>query len=133
MQSPGPQSLPLARELSPRRNTTSATDIPALVDEQLRHFSIDPGTDFGKRLAALAGSLYTTNLAVHDLWAVTLRELASLDQRDRIARFNAKRFLCFQLAKILDTLTNPLRKSYQSLLHDPNQSATKVPTRSSTT
>src|SRR6188472_2311155 len=101
------QSLPLARELSPRRNSTSATDIPALVDEQLRHFSLDPATDFGKRLAALAGNLYATNLAAHDLWAVTLRELASLDQRDRVARFNAKRFLCFQLAKILDTLTNP--------------------------
>jgi cystathionine beta-lyase/cystathionine gamma-synthase len=127
MQPPSPQSLPLARELSPRRNTTAATDIPALVDEQLRHFSIDPATDFGKRLAALAGSLYVANLAAHDLWAVTLRELAGLDQRDRVARFNAKRFLCFQLAKILDTLTNPLRKSYQSLLHDPNQAATKGP------
>ena len=32
----------LARELSPRRNTTGATGIPDLVDEQLRHFSIDP-------------------------------------------------------------------------------------------
>jgi cystathionine beta-lyase/cystathionine gamma-synthase len=121
------QSLPLARELSPRRNTTSAPDIAALVDEQLRHFSIDPGTEFGGRLAALANGLYVTNLAAHDLWSVTLRELATLDQRDRVARFNAKRFLCFQLAKILDTLQNPLRKSYQSLLHDPNQTATKGP------
>jgi O-acetylhomoserine/O-acetylserine sulfhydrylase-like pyridoxal-dependent enzyme len=56
-----------------------------------------------------------------------VRELASLDQRDRVARFNAKRFLCFQLAKILDTLQNPLRKSYQSLLHEPTQAAAKGP------
>jgi O-acetylhomoserine (thiol)-lyase len=117
----------VARELSPRRNTTTAADIPSLVEEQLRHFSIDPATEFGQRLGALASSLYTSNVAAHELWHVTLRELAGLEQRDRVARFNAKRFLCFQLAKILDTLTNPLRKSYQSLLNDPAQSATKGP------
>src|SRR5512134_3224931 len=127
MDSLNAQSLPLARELSPRRNTTTATDIPTLVDEQLRHFSLDPASDFGKRLAALATGLYVTNLAAHDLWAVTVRELAGLDQRDRVARFNAKRFLCFQLAKVLDTLQNPLRKTYQSLLHEPSQSAVKGP------
>ena len=127
MNEPNPNALQHARELSPRRNTTAATDIPTLVTEQLRHFSIDPQTDFGRRLGALAESLYTSNVAAHDLWAVTLRELANLDQRDRVARFNAKRFLCFQLAKILDTLTNPLRKSYQSLLNDPMQSAAKGP------
>ena len=117
----------LARELSPRRNTTSAGDVPALVDEQLRHFSIDPQTDFGRRLGELAGHLYAGNVAARQLWDVAMRELASLDQRDRIARFNAKRFLCFQLAKILDTLQNPLRKTYQSLLHDPSQAAVKGP------
>jgi cystathionine beta-lyase/cystathionine gamma-synthase len=118
---------PTARELSPRRNTTTARDIPALVEEQLRHFAIDPGSDYGRRLAELTSHLYSANVAAHDLWQVTIRELAGLEQRDRIARFNAKRFLCFQLAKILDTLQNPLRKSYQSLLRDPPQSATKGP------
>lgn len=124
---PDTTSFPVARELSPRRNTTTAADIPSLVEEQLRHFSIDPATEFGRRLGALASSLYSSNVAVHELWQVTLSELAGLDQRDRVARFNAKRFLCFQLAKILDTLTNPLRKSYQSLLNDPSQSATRGP------
>jgi O-acetylhomoserine/O-acetylserine sulfhydrylase-like pyridoxal-dependent enzyme len=117
----------LARELSPRRNTTSAADIDALVTEQLRHFSIDPASEFGRRMGELASHLYAGNSAAHRLWDVTLSELAGLEQSDRIARFNAKRFLCFQLAKILDTLQNPLRRSYQSLLHDPNQVAVKGP------
>ncbi len=34
--------------------------------------------------------------------------------------FNAKKFLCFQLAKMLDTLQNPFRKCYQTLV--PRQS-----------
>src|SRR5512139_2408162 len=119
--------LELARELSPRRNSTTATGLGSLVDEQLRHFGIDPGCEYGRRLGALAAQLYGANAAAHELWAVTVRELAGLDQRDRVARFNAKRFLCFQLAKILDTLQNPLRKSYQSLLEVPAQSAVKGP------
>jgi O-acetylhomoserine (thiol)-lyase len=117
----------LARELSPRRNTTTATDVDALVEEQLRHFGIDPASDYGRRMGALAGSLYGANAAAHQLWQQSVRELADLGQRDRVARFNAKRFLCFQLAKILDTLQNPLRKSYQSLLNEPAQSAAKGP------
>src|SRR5512138_2132844 len=120
---PHPTDFELARELSPRRNTTSATDVPGLVDEQLRHFAIDPASDFGRRLGELAQHLYAGNVAVRQLWDVALRELAALEQGDRVARFNAKRFLCFQLAKILDTLQNPLRTTYQSLLHDANQSA----------
>ena len=93
----------------------------------MRHFSVDPDTDYGRRLGALAARLYSANIAAHELWQINLRELANLDQRDRVARFNAKRFLCFQLAKILDTLQNPLRKTYQSLLNDPVQSAAKGP------
>jgi len=115
------------RELSPRRNTTSATAVPQLVDEQLRHFSIDPASEFGRRMAEFVTHLYDGNAAAHQLWDVTLRELADLDGPDRVARFNAKRFLCFQLAKILDTLQHPLRKTYQSLLHDSSQSAIKGP------
>ena len=120
-------SIDRARELSPRRNSTTAADVGALVEEQLRHFAIDPHTDYGRRLGALASNLYSANIAAHELWQLSLHELAGLDQRDRVARFNAKRFLCFQLAKILDTLQNPLRKAYQSLLNEPTQSAAKGP------
>jgi O-acetylhomoserine/O-acetylserine sulfhydrylase-like pyridoxal-dependent enzyme len=119
--------LAFARQLSPRRNSSEAHDLAGLVDEQLRHFGIDPACEYGRRLGALAAQLYGANTAAHELWAVTVRELAGLDQRDRVARFNAKRFLCFQLAKILDTLQNPLRKSYQSLLDAPAQTAVKGP------
>ena len=126
MEKPSPD-FARVRELSPRRNTTRSAAIPELVDEQLRHFSIDPQSEFGRRMADFATHLYAGNAAAHQLWEVTLRELADLDPRDRVARFNAKRFLCFQLAKILDTLQNPLRKSYQSLLHDSTQSAIKGP------
>ena len=122
-----PPDFARVRELSPRRNTTSATAVPQLVDEQLRHFSIDPASEFGRRMAEFVTHLYDGNAAAHQLWDVTLRELADLDGRDRVARFNAKRFLCFQLAKILDTLQHPLRKTYQSLLHDSSQSAIKGP------
>jgi O-acetylhomoserine (thiol)-lyase len=120
-------SLGFARELSPRRNTSQATDLESLVVEQLRHFSIDPQSEFGQRLGQLAASLYSANSSAHELWQLTVAELARLEPGERVARFNAKRFLCFQLAKILDTLQNPLRKSYQSLLNDPLQTAAKGP------
>ena len=35
--------------------------------------------------------------------------------KDRIARFNAKKFLSFQLAKLLDTVQNSFRPGYQAL------------------
>jgi O-acetylhomoserine/O-acetylserine sulfhydrylase-like pyridoxal-dependent enzyme len=127
MKNPQSSAFALARELSPRRNTTSAAGIDGLVEEQLRHFAIDPASDFGRRLGELSRHLYEGNVAAHQLWEVAVRELSALDARDRVARFNAKRFLCFQLAKILDTLQNPLRKTYQSLLQDPAQAAIKGP------
>lgn len=107
--------LKLARELSPRRSTSQATDVDGLVAEQLAHFSIDPNTELGGTLGRLAGHIYRANIELHHLWELTTRELASLDRRDRIACFNAKKFLCFQLAKLLDTLQNPFRHAYQSL------------------
>jgi O-acetylhomoserine/O-acetylserine sulfhydrylase-like pyridoxal-dependent enzyme len=117
-------ALEITRQLSPLRHTSSAASIPELVSEQLRHFSIDPLTPPGRELAAVAENLYRANAAVHDLWAETLRALGRLERGDRIALFNAKRFLCFQLAKILDTLQNPLRKTYQSLV--PRQATQSV-------
>src|SRR5882724_4379504 len=108
--------LSVARELSPRRSTSTAEDVDGLVAEQLAHFSIDSKTEGGQALARLAGHLYRANVDLHQLWDVTVRELRGLDRRDRIAWFNAKKFLCFQLAKLLDTLQNPFRFSYQSLV-----------------
>ncbi|MGB8327735.1 MAG: PLP-dependent transferase, partial [Steroidobacteraceae bacterium] len=44
-----------------------------------------------------------------------------------IAWFNAKRFVCFQLAKVLDTLQNPMRKTYQSLALGPDVETVRGP------
>ncbi len=119
--------LTQAAQLSPRRHSTTATNIDELVTEQLQHFGIAPGSEHGKSLGALVKQLFNTNVAAHDLWAVSTRTLATLDRSDRIAWFNAKRFVCFQLAKVLDSLQNPLRATYQSLMDEMGTAATKGP------
>ncbi|MCW5765945.1 MAG: PLP-dependent transferase [Phycisphaeraceae bacterium] len=106
----------LAREISPRRKTTKATDVEGLVSEQLAHFGIDPSSEYGQQLAGLANHLYHAQSDLKRMWYVLAGELASLDRRDRAARFAAQKFLCFQLGKIMDTLMNPMRKTYQSLV-----------------
>ena len=107
------------RQLSPLRNTTTASQSSDLAEEQARHFGIDPDSDFGRALIMLAHSLYDVNLATHDLGKITFEGLSHIDRTDRIAWFNAKRFISFQLAKILDSLQNPLRASYQPTIPHP--------------
>ncbi len=103
------------QQLSPLRNTTTADDAAALAAEQLAHFGIDPQGAYGQALLRLSHNLYQAQSATVDLWRITLETLGKLDRKDRIAYFNAKRFVSFQLAKTLDTLQNPLRSTYQSL------------------
>src|SRR5437016_2752138 len=116
-----------ARELSPRRSTSTATDVARLVAEQLAHYSIDPKTELGGALGRLAEHIYRANIELHQLWDLTTAQLGSLDRRDRIAYFNAKKFLCFQLAKLLDTLQNPFRHAYQSLIENQSNRLAKGP------
>ena len=115
------------KQLSPLRNTTEESTSAALAQEQLRHFGIDPKSEYGRVLGTLAASLYCANAATHDLWRITVETLAKLDRSDRIAYFNAKRFVCFQLAKILDTLQKPLRATYQSIATRKGGFASKGP------
>ncbi len=115
------------RLLSPRRNTTAATDINELVEEQLNHFSVDPTTAFGRHLAAIATHLYESQDEVDAIWQTTISEMTSLDATDRISRFNALKFLSFQLAKILDSVQTPFRRTYQSLPLSPATQAAKGP------
>lgn len=117
----------LARPLSPRRSTTTAHDVDGLVAEQLGHFSIDPRSPIGESLGRLAKRIYLANVDLRHLWDTSVRELQHLDRRDRIAFFNAKKFLCFQLAKLLDSLQNPFRATYQSLVNDPTSQIAKGP------
>ena len=105
---------PSARLLSPRRKTTAATTVAELAAEQLAHFNLDPASPVGAPLLRLAERLYHASDDLTDLWEVTLRELGRLPRGDRLALFNAKKFLAFQLAKLLDNLQNPTRKVRQS-------------------
>ena len=116
-----------ALQLSPLRHSSAATTLPELVDEQLRHFGVDPASEGGRALGRLVQQLGAANCAAHELWELTVRTLGSLDRQDRIAWFNAKRFACFQLAKVLDTLQNPLRSTYQALIDDMSTAGAKGP------
>jgi hypothetical protein len=115
------------QQISPLRNTTTATVPKALAEEQLHHFGIDPTTKYGHALRRLAEVLYEANAATVDLWKITFDTLETLDRSDRIAYFNAKRFVCFQLAKVLDSLQNPMRRTYQSIMTDEPGFACKGP------
>jgi O-acetylhomoserine/O-acetylserine sulfhydrylase-like pyridoxal-dependent enzyme len=105
-----------AKHLSPLRNSTTESDPGSLAKEQAVHFGIDPDSEFGMALVELATHLYSSYGSTQELWRITTKGLAALDRTDRIAWFNAKRFIAFQLAKILDDLQNPLRSTYQSLV-----------------
>ena len=122
-----PQDFTSMRTLSPRRNTSTADDLEGLVAEQLQHFAIDPSTPFGTALAQLVGRMYASQADVDALWHLTLSEMATLDAPERIARFNALKFLSFQLAKILDSLQGSFRRSYQSLDYSPATQMSKGP------
>ena len=113
--------------LSPLRHSTHAPDIGTLVAEQLEHFSIEPDSDYGRALADFTRHLYGASAAAQEMWTITLETLSRLDRADRIAYFNAKRFACFQLAKILDTLQNPMRAVYQSLVGGSDAAMAKGP------
>jgi O-acetylhomoserine (thiol)-lyase len=116
-----------AKQISPRRHSSKATDVPGLVQEQLGHFGIDPKSDYGHALAGIAEHLYSAQGDMQRLWDIAVRELANLPRRDRLERFAAQKFLCFQLAKILDTLQHPFRSTYQSLVTTTAQRLPKGP------
>ncbi|MGB0495124.1 MAG: Cys/Met metabolism pyridoxal-phosphate-dependent enzyme, partial [Kangiellaceae bacterium] len=110
-----PQGFEAAKILSPKRNTTEASNVNELALEQLSHYGIDETSDYGKALKDTVTSLYNAQSDMSRLWQITNETIENLDKKDKIAYFNAKRFLSFQLAKILDGLQNPFRKTAQSL------------------
>ncbi len=122
-----PSQFDLAKELSPRRKSTKTQTVDALVNEQLEHFGVDPKSAVGQQLADIANHVYRGHADLHRLWHLTLDNLKSLDRADRISFFNAKRFICFQMAKMLDTLTQSMRKSYQSLTTQSGAALAKGP------
>ncbi|GAA0859686.1 trans-sulfuration enzyme family protein [Aliiglaciecola litoralis] len=109
------QQVDQAKLLSPKRNTSNASSIEELAAEQLAHFGIDQQSDYGKALFQAASHLYQTQLDVNAIWRITGDTLEGLSKENKLAYFNAKKFLSFQIAKVLDTLQNPFRATYQSM------------------
>ena len=114
-----------AKILSPKRNTTLATSIDGLAREQLAHFGIDANSDYGKALFDVASHLYGSQVSMQQLWKITSDTLAELSKEDKVAYFNAKKFLSFQIAKVLDTLQNPFRATYQSMTKQSGSQVSK--------
>ena len=115
------------RALSPLRNTSVANSAKELTTEQLAHFGIDSESQFGKTLTRITQRMYESQADVEQLWKLTLDSINDLDRTDRIAYFSAKKFLSFQLAKLLDTLQNSFRSTYQSLGYDYTTQSAKGP------
>jgi len=104
-----------ATKLSPRRNSTEASSISDLAAEQLSHFNIEVDGELGRSLLATVERVYECQGNVELMWQHAQAGMHALDATEKTALFNAKKFLSFQLAKVLDTLQNPFRSNYQSL------------------
>lgn len=115
------------KKLSPRRNSSTADSVEELVLDQLQHFGVDPNSEYGQTLSKVVKRMYESQNDIEQLWKVTLESMNDLNQADKISRFNSKKFLSFQLAKLLDTLQHPFRKSYQSLGYTTATQASKGP------
>jgi len=121
------EQIDAMKKLSPQRNTTTATSLDELVAGQLDYFGIDPQSEYGQTLARIVQRMYASQHDVEQLWKLTLDSIQGLHQTEKIQRFNAKKFLSFQLAKVLDTLQNPFRASYQALGYSGETSSAKGP------
>ena len=116
-----------AKILSPKRKTTEAANIKGLALEQLKHYNIDPKSSHGKALKGLVENIYQSQGDLSRLWEETLNCLKGLSKKEKVSFFNAKRFICFQLAKLLDGLQNPMRKTYQDIVAETSTRTAKGP------
>lgn len=116
--------ISIMRQLSPVRNSTTLNEAPELAREQLQHFGIDPESVYGQALLQVTTHLYQTGNELHQI-ATLNNQLKSLPKTDKISYFNAKKFLCFQLAKLIDMLQPSLRNSYEALDMDVSSRAVK--------
>src|SRR5688572_30714550 len=90
-----PAAFAAMRRLSPRRHSSQAADEEQLVAEQLSHFGLDPDSEYGRTVAGIARRLYSTSVDIDNLGRVTAESIGALDRSQRIAYFNAKKFLSF--------------------------------------
>ncbi|MEL7483416.1 MAG: PLP-dependent transferase [Planctomycetota bacterium] len=117
----------MAREISPRRHSTESADVAGLVREQLEYFGVDPESPYGARLALVATHLYAGHADLRELYELGVKELSNLPRDNRVQRFAAQKFLAYQLAKMLDTLQQHSRKTYQTVVNDPSNRSRKGP------
>ncbi|WP_237276489.1 aminotransferase class I/II-fold pyridoxal phosphate-dependent enzyme [Tenacibaculum ovolyticum] len=101
--------------LSPKRNSTVCTTVEELATEQLAYFDIDANSAYGETLKKAAIDIYTAQADISKLQEITFDTVGKLDASEKVAYFNAKRFMSFQIAKVLETLQGPLKKTYESL------------------
>ena len=78
-----------AKILSPKRNTTQATTIDEVTDEQLAHFGIDKNSEYGQALFNTAKHLYYTQANMQQLWQITSDTLFSLFKPSKDTCFTA--------------------------------------------
>lgn len=116
--------IPVMQRLSPVRNSTRAQDADALATEQLQHFGIQPDTPFGQSLLSAASSLYQAGSDISQFESLC-QTIASLPESDKISHFNAKKFLCFQLAKLIDMLQPSMKQDYHALEMDVSSRVVK--------
>lgn len=123
----GSKNIDAMRKLSPRRSSSNASSLDQLVDEQLEHFSISAGSEYGQTLRRVVARMYESQVDIEELWRLTLASMNKLSASDKIQRFNSQKFLSFQLAKVLDTLQHPFRKTYQNLGYSGSTATAKGP------
>lgn len=114
-----------ARKLSPIRNTSEGNTALELAREQLIHFSIDCDSDIGKSMMSIIESVYQCQMSAEQLWELAQQTVSSVKDDDAIAMFNARKFLSFQFAKLLDNLQQSFRSDYQNLNMDTSSLAAK--------
>src|SRR5258708_14018369 len=79
-----------ALQLSPLRHSSTATTLPGLVVEQLRHFGVDPDSECGRVLGRLVRQLGAANCAAHELRALTVRTRGILNRQNATAWLEPK-------------------------------------------
>src|SRR4051812_10939448 len=65
---PSGEDLRVMRSMSPKRMSTAAGDVEALVAEQLDHYQIDPNSEFGAALSRIVKRLYECSADLNALW-----------------------------------------------------------------
>ena len=102
MTSPDQNLFDSAIKLSPRRNSSAASNIAELAVEQLAHFNIEVDGELGKALLEAVERVYQCQGNIELMWQEAQASMHALDSQEKAALFNAKKFLSFQLAKVLD-------------------------------